>query len=189
MKDVRIGIGMCGSFCTYGKIFSCMEQLLEEEFSLTTVFSFQSQKIDSRFGKQGIQTFLDGLQVVSHRGHTLQIPAKFQGCLKGSDKVSAHQNRQNQNDAVKNHRGEKQDNIFHGPVNPGIERNGQKSPCDAGRKTNVPLKIEFLAAVVPIAHFKQGLHADSGDILQGCGADHPGEKHGNRVTEKRLGQK
>lgn len=28
-----------------------MEQLLEEEFSLTTVFSFQSQKIDSRFGK------------------------------------------------------------------------------------------------------------------------------------------
>ena len=51
MKDVRIGIGMCGSFCTYGKIFSCMEQLLEEEFSLTTVFSFQSQKIDSRFGK------------------------------------------------------------------------------------------------------------------------------------------
>lgn len=51
MKDVRIGIGMCGSFCTYSKIFSCMEQLLEEEFSLTTVFSFQSQKIDSRFGK------------------------------------------------------------------------------------------------------------------------------------------
>lgn len=52
MKDVRIGIGMCGSFCTYGKIFSCMEQLLEEEFSLTTVFSFQSQKIVPALEKQ-----------------------------------------------------------------------------------------------------------------------------------------
>lgn len=51
MENVRIGIGMCGSFCTYNKIFSCMEQLAEDNHSLTTVFSFQSQKINSRFGK------------------------------------------------------------------------------------------------------------------------------------------
>lgn len=50
MKDIRIGIGMCGSFCTYRKIFSCMEQLKEAEAKLTPVFSFQSQIINSRFG-------------------------------------------------------------------------------------------------------------------------------------------
>lgn len=50
MKDVCIGIGMCGSFCTYSKIFSCMENLVEKGADLTPVFSFQSQKINSRFG-------------------------------------------------------------------------------------------------------------------------------------------
>lgn len=51
MKDLRIGIGFCGSFCTYKKIFEQMKLLLEEEAILLPVFSFQSQIIDSRFGK------------------------------------------------------------------------------------------------------------------------------------------
>lgn len=50
MKEVQIGIGMCGSFCTYEKIFTCMERMTEEGYSLTGVFSFQSQRINSRFG-------------------------------------------------------------------------------------------------------------------------------------------
>lgn len=51
MKNIRIGIGMCGSFCTYKKIFSCMEELIEKEAKLTPVFSFNSQIINSRFGE------------------------------------------------------------------------------------------------------------------------------------------
>lgn len=50
MKNMKIGIGMCGSFCTYSKIFSCMEELIENDAKLTPVFSFQSQLINSRFG-------------------------------------------------------------------------------------------------------------------------------------------
>lgn len=49
MNDIRIGIGMCGSFCTYSKIFSFMEQI-SDEAKLYPVFSYQSQKINSRFG-------------------------------------------------------------------------------------------------------------------------------------------
>lgn len=51
MKGLRIGIGFCGSFCTYKTIFEQLELLLEEEALLFPVFSFQAQKINSRFGK------------------------------------------------------------------------------------------------------------------------------------------
>lgn len=50
MKDVRIGIGMCGSFCTYSKIFTSMKELSDMQAKLYPVFSYQSQKINSRFG-------------------------------------------------------------------------------------------------------------------------------------------
>lgn len=46
---MNIGFAMCGSFCTYSKVFPVME-LLCRDYPVTPVFSDASYRIDSRFG-------------------------------------------------------------------------------------------------------------------------------------------
>ena len=46
---MHIGFAMCGSFCTYQKVFPVMEQLAKD-YSLIPIFSETSCKTDSRFG-------------------------------------------------------------------------------------------------------------------------------------------
>ncbi len=46
---MNIGFALCGSFCTYSQVFPMME-LLKYDYTVTPIFSFPSQSIDSRFG-------------------------------------------------------------------------------------------------------------------------------------------
>ena len=51
LKDKKIGIAYTGSFCTLKKAFDELEKLVETGAKVQTIFSFNSQKINSRFGK------------------------------------------------------------------------------------------------------------------------------------------
>ena len=51
LKDKKIGIAYTGSFCTFEKAFDELEKLVETGARVQTIFSFNSQKINSRFGK------------------------------------------------------------------------------------------------------------------------------------------
>lgn len=46
---MNIGFAMCGSFCTYAKVFPVME-LLTRDYTVTPIFSSAAYSIDSRFG-------------------------------------------------------------------------------------------------------------------------------------------
>lgn len=46
---MNVGFAMCGSFCTYSKVFPIME-LLSRDYTVTPIFSEASYTIDSRFG-------------------------------------------------------------------------------------------------------------------------------------------
>lgn len=46
---MRIGFAMCGSFCTFSKVFPTMEALAQEH-EVAPIFSFAASQIDSRFG-------------------------------------------------------------------------------------------------------------------------------------------
>ena len=46
---MNIGFAMCGSFCTYTKVFPIME-LLSRDYKLIPIFSQAAYTIDSRFG-------------------------------------------------------------------------------------------------------------------------------------------
>lgn len=46
---MEIGFAMCGSFCTYSKVFPVMEQLTREHH-VTPIFSDAAHEVDSRFG-------------------------------------------------------------------------------------------------------------------------------------------
>ena len=47
---MKIGFAMCGSFCTFSKVFPMMEQLAKEH-TVYPIFSTVSASMDSRFGK------------------------------------------------------------------------------------------------------------------------------------------
>ena len=47
---MNIGFALCGSFCTYERVFPVMERLAETH-SVYPIFSFVSASTDSRFGK------------------------------------------------------------------------------------------------------------------------------------------
>ena len=46
---MNIGFAMCGSYCTYAKVFPIME-LLSRDHQVTPIFSEASYTTDSRFG-------------------------------------------------------------------------------------------------------------------------------------------
>lgn len=51
LSDLNIGFALTGSFCTYEKVFAQIKQLVDTGATLTTIFSYNAQNIDSRFGK------------------------------------------------------------------------------------------------------------------------------------------
>lgn len=57
---MKIGFALCGSFCTYDKVFPVLE-LLSRDYEILPVLSGNSASIDSRFGKasEHIQTLTD----------------------------------------------------------------------------------------------------------------------------------
>lgn len=50
-NKVKIGFAITGSFCTFEKIKEIIEKMTGEGMEITPVFSDNTQKIDSRFGK------------------------------------------------------------------------------------------------------------------------------------------
>lgn len=47
----NIGVALTGSYCTFDKVFPQIERLVKENANVYTIFSDQSQKTDTRFGK------------------------------------------------------------------------------------------------------------------------------------------
>ena len=46
---MNVGFALCGSFCTYGRIFPIMEELAKHH-QVIPIFSFAAGSVDSRFG-------------------------------------------------------------------------------------------------------------------------------------------
>ena len=51
LANCNIGFGITGSFCTFAKIKEELKKLADTGADITPVFSFNAQKINSRFGK------------------------------------------------------------------------------------------------------------------------------------------
>lgn len=47
----NIGIALTGSYCTYNKVFPQIQELVKKNANVYTIFSEQSQKTNTRFGK------------------------------------------------------------------------------------------------------------------------------------------
>lgn len=50
LNGKKVGVAITGSFCTFDNIFMELEKLVEQGAEVYTIFSTNSQKIESRFG-------------------------------------------------------------------------------------------------------------------------------------------
>lgn len=50
LSGLKIGFGMCGSFCTFEKAFKAAEDLAERGAELIPIMSFNASSISTRFG-------------------------------------------------------------------------------------------------------------------------------------------
>lgn len=50
LKDIRIGFGITGSFCTFSKIFPVLETLINEGAKILPIMSYNAYTTDTRFG-------------------------------------------------------------------------------------------------------------------------------------------
>ena len=69
---MNIGFAMCGSFCTFSKVFPVMEELAKSH-TVTPIFSHSAATLDSRFGKA--EDFLARAEAICGRPPLLTIPA------------------------------------------------------------------------------------------------------------------
>ena len=61
MKNVKLGLALCGSYCTYDKVLAAAEALAEE-YELTALMSETASRTDSRFGEAaGFRARLEAL--------------------------------------------------------------------------------------------------------------------------------
>ena len=60
-KDLNIGIGITGSYCTYDKVFEAIKVLIATKANLYTIFSNNASATDTRFGESAdfLKTALD----------------------------------------------------------------------------------------------------------------------------------
>lgn len=49
MSKTRVGFALTGSYCTFGRVFRAVEQLVEEGYEVTPVLSFSVRDRDTRF--------------------------------------------------------------------------------------------------------------------------------------------
>lgn len=71
LKNKSIGIAYTGSFCTYEKAFKELKNLVDEGAKVQTIFSFNSQKINSRFGLA--RNFLKDAEIITKKKPILTI--------------------------------------------------------------------------------------------------------------------
>ena len=51
LDKIRVGVALCGSFCTFGKCFEVTESLISEGADVIPIMSFNASSVDTRFGK------------------------------------------------------------------------------------------------------------------------------------------
>ncbi len=71
LKNKSIGIAYTGSFCTYEKAFKELKNLVDEGANVQTIFSFNSQKINSKFGLA--RNFLKNAEIITKKKPILTI--------------------------------------------------------------------------------------------------------------------
>ena len=72
LKGIKIGFVLTGSFCTFKKVLPVMEELIKEEAEIIPIMSYNSYKLDTKFGKA--KDFITQIEEITNKKiiHTIQ---------------------------------------------------------------------------------------------------------------------
>lgn len=90
---IKIGLCVTGSFCTFRNLLNALDELLEEDFDVTPIFSFNAASLDTRFykaeeferiilektGKHPIKTIVGAEPIGTNAGLELMLVAPCTG--------------------------------------------------------------------------------------------------------------
>ena len=77
LKGKKIGFILTGSFCTFQKTIEQMEKIIKEEAKVIPIMSYNSYKLDTKFGKARENIILNyTLQTFSMRSRTSWLSTK-----------------------------------------------------------------------------------------------------------------
>ncbi len=51
MDKIKLGVALCGSFCTFSKVIPQVKHLVDLGYDVTPIMSFHAYSLDTRFGK------------------------------------------------------------------------------------------------------------------------------------------
>lgn len=63
MSKASIGFALCGSFCTFSKAISQMKKLVQLDYDVIPIMSFNAHSTDTRFGKA--KDFIDEIEKIT----------------------------------------------------------------------------------------------------------------------------
>lgn len=72
LNNKKVGVALTGSFCTYKNAFEELEKLVAAGADVSTIFSYASQTMDSRFGEA--KHFLEEAERITGNKPILSIP-------------------------------------------------------------------------------------------------------------------
>ena len=72
VKDKKIGYVLTGSFCTFSKTIPKMKELIDKGADIIPIMSYNSYKMDTKFGKA--QDFINKIETITGKKiiHTIQ---------------------------------------------------------------------------------------------------------------------
>ncbi|MPN53158.1 hypothetical protein SDC9_200822 [bioreactor metagenome] len=68
------------------------------------------------------------------------------------------------------------------------QQDREKAPGDAAAETDIPVHVELLIGVIPIAHLKEPLHGRAGGVFQQRGRRRAGQVQQDGIISHRKGK-
>ena len=65
LKDVKVGLGLTGSFCTFKQVIPEIQRLIDEGAEVFPMMSEASYNTDTRFGKA--KDFIDQIEIITNK--------------------------------------------------------------------------------------------------------------------------
>jgi len=50
LDNLKVGVALCGSFCTFSKVLVQIQNLIDEGADVTAIMSYNASSMDTRFG-------------------------------------------------------------------------------------------------------------------------------------------
>ncbi len=71
LDNLKVGVALCGSFCTFSRVLTQIQDIIDEGADVTAIMSYNSSSMDTRFGTA--EYFKSELKRMTHKDIIMTI--------------------------------------------------------------------------------------------------------------------